>query len=376
MKDPYQVLGVEVHASKTEIKKAYRSRAKKYHPDLNPGNEEAAEKFKELSSAYDILQDDEKRALYDRYGAAAFENGGPGQSSGFGGFGFDPNDIFGDLFSDLFGRGGQSARRNPNAPQVGEDIRVEVRLSFREACFGTTKTIRIKRYRTCDDCHGNGAAPGSEKRTCPQCHGSGVSNQEVRTPFGRMINQTTCPRCHGDGYLIDRPCPSCHGEGRLLKEASLKLTVPAGVDDGNILPLRGEGHQGINGGAAGDVYVIFSVTASDLFKRSGSDLYLDLPISFAQAALGDQIEVPCLEGKKTFDLPKGTQTGAEFILPGEGVVHVRSGKKGDLYFRVHIQTPTHLNRAQEESLRAFQTSMGEASEAQESFWDKVKDFFD
>lgn len=376
MKDPYEVLGVEKNADKQTIKRAYRTKAKKYHPDLNPGDDAAAEKFKELSAAYDILQDDEKRQLYDRYGAQAFENGGPGAGGFSGGFGFDPTDIFGDLFSDFFGGGSRSRRQNPNAPKPGEDIRVEVKLTFKEAVFGTSKKIKLRRFRHCDHCQGSGAEPGSEKKTCPTCQGSGVTAQEVRTPFGRMVNQTTCPHCHGEGVIIEKPCRECHGQGRLKKEATISVDIPAGVDDGNILPIRSQGHEGQNGGAAGDIYVILRVAPSDIFTRRGSDLYLDIPVQFGQAALGDKIQVPGLEGKLNFDLPAGTQTGSLFTLKGEGVPHVRTGQKGDLHFRVNIVTPKKLNSEQKEALRAFQAAMGEESEESHSFWDKVKDIFD
>lgn len=376
MKDPYEVLGVEKNADKQTIKRAYRTKAKKYHPDLNPGDEAAAEKFKELSSAYDILQDDEKRQMYDRYGAAAFENGGMGGGGFSGGFGFDPTDIFGDLFSDLFGGGGRQRRQDPNAPRVGEDVRLEVKLTFKEAVFGTTKKIKLRRFRTCDHCHGNGAEPGSDKKTCPTCQGSGMTAQEVRTPFGRMVNQTTCPHCHGEGFIIEKPCKECHGQGRIKKETTISVDIPAGVDDGNILPIRGQGHEGLNGGAAGDIYVVLRVAPSEVFTRRGSDLYLDLPIRFSQAALGDKIQVPGLEGKLSFDLPAGTQTGTLFTIKKEGVPNVRSGHKGDLHFRVNIVTPKKLNSEQKDALRAFQTAMGEESEESRGFWDKVKDIFD
>ncbi len=373
MKDPYEVLGVDRNADISSIKSAYRKKAKKYHPDLNPGDKHAEEMFKELSTAYDILQDDEKRRLYDTYGASAFENGGMGGASNFGGFGFDMNDIFGDLFSDLFGGGRTSSYRNVR--RKGEDIRIELELSFKEAVFGCKKKIQFKRKESCSHCHGTGAEPGSNKKTCPRCQGSGVVQQQINSPFGRMINQTTCPQCHGEGRIIEKPCKACSGSGRESKKVSLNVNIPAGVDDGNIIPMSGQAHGGLNGGPAGDVYIILRVEPSGIFERRRNDLYVDLPISFSQAVFGDKVEVPVLEGREKFDLPEGTQTGSTFKLKGKGVKDVRTGRPGDLIFRVNIETPKNLNHDQKEALKAFQETMGEETEAKKNFWDKVKDVF-
>lgn len=373
MKDPYEVLGVDQTAELSEIKKAYRRKAKKYHPDLNPGDQEAAKKFTELSEAYDILQDPEKRRRYDTYGAAAFEQGGMG--GGFGGFGFDMNDIFGDLFSDFFG-GGRSAQSATRARR-GADIRKEVTLSFREAYEGATRTITIKRDHECRHCHGTGAKDGTAKKTCPTCHGSGVVNHEVHSPFGRMIQQTTCSTCGGTGEVIEQACPFCGGKGRESETVRLNVQIPAGVADGNILPMRGQGHGGENGGPAGDVYVILRVKPSELFERHGNDLFLDVPISFVQAALGDEIDVPTMEGREPFRIPAGTQTETSFTLAGKGVPDVRTKKKGDLQFRVRVQVPTDLSKEQTEALRAYGETMNDHVEVPEkNFWDKVKDLFD
>lgn len=377
MKDPYEVLGVERNADLNEIKRAYRKKAKQYHPDLNPGDEEAAEHFKELSEAYSILQDSEKRQMYDTYGAAAFENGGMGQGSGFGGFGFDMNDIFGDIFGDLFGGGRSRTNAGRRGPQRGADIQVEISLTFKEAVFGCKKKIKLKREEDCSVCHGTGAEEGSERKTCPRCHGSGMISQETRSPFGRMINQTICPDCRGEGTILEHPCKKCGGSGREKKQATLSLEIPAGVDDGNIMTLRGEGHRGRKGGSPGDVHVIFRVEASKFYQRHGKDLYFEMPLSFIQAALGDTVQVPTLEGKEDFKIPAGTQTGTDFTLKGRGVEDVRGGKRGNLYFRVKLETPTHLTDKQKKAMRAFGDSMGEeVTESEKNFFEKVKDLFD
>ncbi|WP_019189605.1 molecular chaperone DnaJ [Levyella massiliensis] len=372
MQDPYEVLGVSRNATLSDIKKSYRQKAKQYHPDLNPGDAEAAKKFNDLSEAYGILQDDEKRRLYDTYGAAAFENGAGGAG---GGFGFDMDDIFGDLFGDLFGRAG--ARQNPNRARRGADIRKEVRLTFKEAYFGVEKTVNIRREHECAHCHGTGAKDGTAKRTCPTCHGAGVINREVHSPFGRIVQQTTCPNCGGRGEVIDEKCPHCHGNGRETESVKLSVKIPAGIADGNILPMRGQGHSGANGGPSGDVYIVVRVEASELYERHGNDLYFEMPLSFVQATLGDEVEVPTMEGKEAFRIPAGTQTGTRFTLKGKGVRDVRTGRPGDLHFIIDIQTPTHLNEEQADALRAYAKTMGdEVEEKEKNFWEKVKDLFD
>lgn len=373
MQDPYEVLGVKRDAEIGDIKKAYRRKAKQYHPDLNPGDEKAAKKFNDLSEAYGILQDPEKRRLYDTYGETAFENG---MNGGTGGFGFDMNDIFGDLFGDLFGRRSSGVQDSHRARR-GADIRKELQLSFREAYFGVEKTITIRRESECSHCHGTGAKDGTAKKTCPTCHGNGVVNREVHTPFGRMIQQVTCSTCNGRGEIIEETCPHCHGQGREIENRTLSVKIPAGVADGNILPMRGQGHGGANGGPAGDVYIVLRVAPSAFYERHGNDLYFELPISFVQATLGDEVEVPTMEGKETFRIPKGTQTGTRFTLEGKGVPDVRSKRRGDLHFVVDIQTPTHLNEEQADALRAYAKVMGDTvEEKQKNFWEKVKELFD
>ncbi len=375
MKDPYVVLGVERTASKEVIKKVYRQKAKKVHPDLNPGNEEAHERFAELSNAYEILQDDQKRALYDQYGEAAFENGGGG---GFGGgFSFDMNDIFGDLFGDLFGMGMGRGATGANQPRPGSDIRLAVDLTFKEAVFGVKKEIHFDRMENCPSCHGEGLEAGTEKKTCPDCEGKGVINRTVRTPFGTMVNQVHCSRCGGTGEIIDHPCKKCKGTGQVKKEMTFEINIPAGVDDGNIIPLYGKGNAGFHGGPAGDAMVILRVENSSFYQRYGKDLYFEMPISFSQAALGDTLELPTLTGKEEFDLPPGTQTGTRFTLKGKGIADVRGRSPGNLYFTVHIEVPKKLKKDQREALLRFANTMGEEVESQKkSFWDNVKDLFE
>ncbi len=376
MKDPYIVLGVERTASKEVIKKTYRQKAKKYHPDLNPGDEEAHEKFAELSNAYEILQDDEKRSLYDQYGEAAFENGG-GASGFAGGFSFDMNDIFGDLFGDFFGMGMGRGSSRANQTRQGSDIRVFVELTFKEAVFGVKKEIHFDRMENCPHCQGEGMEPGTSRSTCPDCGGKGVINRTVRTPFGTMVNQASCSRCQGTGMIIDHPCKECQGTGQIKKKVTYEIDIPAGVDDGNIIPLYGKGNVGYHGGAAGDCMVVLRVKASSFYQRRGKDLYFDMPITFPQAALGDTIQVPTLTGKEAFDLPAGTQTGTRFTLKGKGIADVRKGRPGNLYFTVRIQVPEKLKKEQREALIRFSDTMGEEIEIQKkSFWENVKDLFD
>lgn len=373
MKNPYELLEVDTNASVTEIKKSYRKKAKQYHPDLNPGDEEAAEHFKELSEAYAILSDDEKRRKYDTYGAAAFENGGMG-AGGFDMSGFA--DLF-DIF-DLFGGGGGRARRaNPNAPMQGEDIHFELVATFKEAVFGAERTIQVPTEVECSKCHGHGTADGERAEVCPTCHGTGEVQQRSVNGFMSFVRNATCPTCQGNGKLIEEACDKCHGSGRDSMRKSVKISIPEGVDDGNILPIRGHGHQGKNGGPNGDLYVVFRVEKSDIFTRQGDDLYYELPISFPQAALGDTVQVATLEGLKDFEIPAGTQPGQRFTMKGEGVPNVHTKRRGNLKFDVVMEVPKHLNDEQQEALRAYSKTMGESPEGiKKSFFDKVKDIFD
>lgn len=367
----YEVLGVEKHASQQEIKNAYRKLAKKYHPDLNHGDEEAQEKLKEINTAYEVLGNEERRAQYDRYGDAMFQNGGMGAGAGFG----DMGDIFSDLFSDLFG-GGAGARARRNGPMVGSDIRVDLRVPFMEAVFGAEKEISYTKSEHCHHCEGKGYDETGSKKTCDRCGGTGQVSYAQDSMFGRFIRQEVCDVCHGTGEVIENPCPVCHGEGLERKKKKLRIKTPKGVDNGDVLPLQGEGNDGKNGGPAGDLYIVFHVEPHDIFRRQGLNLHFDMPISFTQAALGAKLDIPTTTGKEAFELKEGTRTGEQFRLRGKGIENQR-GQKGDLFFTVHIDTPTGLNEEQKELLRKFADATGEeVNEEKKGFFDKVKDLFD
>ncbi|MBO2534909.1 molecular chaperone DnaJ [Rummeliibacillus suwonensis] len=370
-RDYYEVLGLEKTASKDEIKKAYRKLSKKYHPDLNkePG---AEEKFKEIAEAYEVLSDDQKRARYDQFG-----HQDPNQ--GFGGFsGFGSTEGFGgfeDIFSSFFG-GGSRTRRDPNAPRKGDDLQYRMTISFEEAVFGKEKEIEIPREETCDTCHGTGAKPGTSKETCSYCNGTGQISETVNTPFGQIVNRRTCSHCQGTGQMIKEKCSTCHGTGTVKKRKKIKVNIPAGVDDGQQLRVSGQGEAGVNGGPAGDLYIVFHVRASDKFERDGDDIYLELPITFAQAALGDEIEVPTIYGKVKMKIPAGTQSGDRFRLKDKGVKNVHGYGNGDQHVIVKIKTPKKLTEKQKELLREFASISGDIPDEQSSsLIDKLKKKF-
>lgn len=371
-KDYYDVLGVERGADEKAIKRAYKKLAMQYHPDRTKGDKAKEEKFKEIQEAYEILGDKEKRAAYDQYGHAAFEQGGMG-GGGFGG-GFssaDFGDIFGDMFGDIFGGGGRGRQRVVR----GEDLRYDIQITLEEAVKGTTKDIQINTLAHCDSCDGSGAEKGSKVETCPSCHGSG----RVRRQQGFFVTEAVCPTCHGSGKKIEKPCKSCHGEGRVHKKKNLSVKIPAGVDTGNQLRLSGEGAAGENGAPAGDLYVVIHVKEHHIFERDGNNLYCEVPISFSMAALGGEIEVPTLDGKVKLKIPAETQTGKLFRMRGKGVTSTRSGYVGDLICRVVIETPVNLNKEQKELLEKLEESLkGQKSHSPKSssFLDGVKKFFD
>lgn len=375
MKNPYEVLGVDKSASLGDIKREYRKLAKKYHPDLNPDNKEAEQKFKDATLAYEILSDPEKKQKYDRFGAAAFENGGGGYTGGFEGFGGGFGDIFGDLFGDIFNQG-YSSSRSAKRPIKGADIQKEVRLSFAESAFGTDKEIQVRREVECHVCKGEKTAEGGKKETCPDCNGSGVVNEMTRTAFGTMSRTVTCETCHGTGEIIDKPCTNCKGDGKEYKSETIKIHIPSGIENQNVIRVTGKGHIGENGGPFGDLYVIVRVEDHEIFKRNGLDIYYEMPISFPTAALGGEIEVPTLKETKTFDIPKATQTGERFSLKKEGIKDERTGRQGNLYFYVKIITPTKLNKEQKDALKKFSQASGSEIKEEKSFFDKLKDFFD
>ena len=375
-RDYYEVLGVAKDASDDEIKKAYRKLSKKYHPDINK-EPDADEKFKEVAEAYEILSDSQKRAAYDQYGHASTDpnfgagyGGFGGGTGGFGGFtgGFD------DIFDTFFGGGGRS--RNYNGPRQGADLQYRVHLKFEEAIFGKKETIRYQREESCHTCDGSGAKPGTQPQTCSKCHGAGAVQVERNTPFGRVMTQAVCDVCSGTGKEIVDKCDTCFGSGRVEKEHSVSVTIPAGVEDGQQLRLAGQGEVGSNGGPYGDLYVVFYVEDSDIFDRDGAEIFYVLPISFAQAALGTEIEVPTVHGKVKLKVPAGTQTGTSFRLKGKGAPRLRGTGNGDQHVKVTVVTPKSLNEQQKEALQAFAEASGDHVSADEGgFFDKMRDAF-
>ena len=363
-RDYYEVLGLEKGADESAIKKAYRSLAKKYHPDMNPGDAEAEAKFKEVNEAYDVLSDPDKRAKYDQYGHAAFDPS-MGGGAGFGGFG-DFGD-FGDIFSSFFGGGfGGSSSARRNAPTRGEDIGVRITISFEEAAFGIKRDISYARVQKCPDCSGSGAAAGSSAETCPDCGGSG--QRRVTQRLGGMAFQSTvtCEKCKGSGKIIKNPCGNCRGTGYVRINRKLSVSIPAGIDDGERIALRGEGNEGRNGGPAGDLILIVSVRPHAFFERDGYNIYCEIPISIVDATLGAEIEVPTLEGKQKYDIPEGTQPGTSFTLKGKGIPYVNSSRRGDLVFSVNVEVPKNLSEKQKDAMRAFADACGEKNYAKKN----------
>ena len=369
-RDYYEVLGIQKGADEKEIKRAYKRLAMKYHPDRTKGDKESEEKFKEINEAYEVLADKEKRATYDQFGHAAFENGGAG-AGGFGGFsGADFGDIFGDMFGDIFG-GGRGRQRVVR----GEDLRYDIEITLEEAVRGTKKDIQINTLAQCEHCHGSGAEKDSKVETCATCHGTG----RIRQQRGFFVNEAACPHCNGSGKKIEKPCKKCHGDGRVHKKKNLSVTIPAGVDTGNQLRLSGEGAAGENGAPAGDLYVVIHVKEHHIFERDGSNLYCEVPISFTMAALGGEIEVPTLDGRVKLKIPEGTQTGKLFRMRGKGITAARSSYAGDLICKIIVETPISLNEEQKELLRKLEESLAGHSQHRPKsagFFDGVKKFFD
>ena len=379
-RDYYEVLGVSKTATEAEIKKAYRKLAMKYHPDYNPGDKEAEEKFKEINEAHEVLSDPEKRQRYDQYGFAGVDpNYGAGQGCGFGGGfgGVDLGDIFGDIFGGGFGGfGGGSARSNPNAPRKGQDIRVRITLSFDEAVHGCKKNITITRQQQCTECNGTGAAPGTSPETCPDCGGRGYTIRQQRTPFGVMQSQQPCTRCGGKGKLVKNPCKSCHGSGKVATKKTLEVNIPMGIDDDQSFALRGMGDAGANGGPAGDVIVMVTVRPDDLFQRDGYDVWVTVPITFSQAVLGDNVTVPTIDGKVEYTVPEGTQSGTTFRLRGKGIQYLNGRGRGDMYVKCEVEIPKKLNKAQRDALKKFEGTLKDDNyEKRKGFFKKLKDMF-
>ena len=356
-RDYYEVLGVKKDATADEIKKAYRKLTKENHPDLHPGDKACEERFKEANEAYEILSDEEKRKKYDQFGHAAFDPNagyGAGGFDGFGGFGG-----FGDIFSDIFGGFGGATRSNPNAPRRGESIRATVNISFEEAAFGCKKEVTVAKIETCADCKGTGCAPGTTPEICPDCKGTGQVTVAQRTPFGMMQSSSPCTKCRGTGKIIHQPCKTCRGMGSIRRQHKVEVTIPAGIDDGQTISKPGGGNAGVNGGPAGDLLVSVIVRPHARFERDGTSVLLEQEISYAQATLGAEVEVPTLDGKVKLTIPEGTQPGAVFRLRGKGIPFLRGSGRGDQFVSVTIKVPKNLTGSQKELLRQFAASMGE-----------------
>ncbi len=380
-RDYYEVLGVDRGASEDELKKAYRKLAKKYHPDLNPGDAEAERNFKEVNEAYEVLSDKDKKARYDQFGHAGVDpnfgaGAGAGGYGGFGGFDFDDlGSIFGDFFGGGFGGGRR--RADPNAPRRGGNSSASVVLSFEEAAKGCKKQVKVTRVSTCPDCSGSGAAKNGSVKTCTACHGTGQINVTQRTPFGAMQTQTVCTTCHGTGKIIDNPCGKCAGKGRIRTTENREVEIPAGIDDGQTIRVRGGGDAGVNGGPAGDLNITISVRPHPIFERNGFDVFCTIPVTFTQAALGAEIIVPTIDGKVKFNIPEGTQPGNEFKLRGKGIQRLNYSGRGDQYVTVTVEVPKNLSKKQKEILRAFDGESDDKNySSKKSFTEKLKSFFE
>ena len=373
-RDYYEVLGVSKGASEEEIKKAYKKLARKYHPDMNPGDKEAEEKFKEINEANEVLSDPDKKARYDQFGFAGVDpNYGAGAGGGaYGAGGFDFGDL-GDIFGSFFGGGFGGARANPNAPQRGESLRTSVNISFEEAAFGCEKEVSVDRYETCAVCHGSGCADGTSPEVCPDCHGSGQVQVRRQTPMGVFATTSPCGRCGGKGRIIKTPCTACRGSGLERKRRTIQAKIPAGIDNGQTISIRGQGHAGKNGGPSGDLLITITVRPHELFRREGTSVLCEAPITFAQAVLGAELEIPTIDGKVKYDLPEGTQSGTTFRLKGKGIPELNGRGRGDQYVTVYIETPRNLNREQKEALKKFAESVGDNNyEERKKFFKKFK----
>ena len=381
-RDYYEVLGVQKGASEDELKKAYRAMVKKYHPDLHPDDKDAEAKMKEVNEAYEVLSDRDKRQKYDQFGFAGVDPSyaagqggyGGGFSGDFGGFG-DIGDIFESFFGGGFG--GTRSQANPNAPRKGQDIRTGVQISFMEACKGTGVDIRVNRLEKCSDCGGTGARAGTSVETCPECHGTGSVRVTQRGMMGMVIQSTkACDRCGGRGKIIRDPCPTCSGQGRVRRVLSKNVNIPQGIDDGQTLRITGEGDCGTNGGGNGDLIIRVSVRADEMFEREGFDIYTEVPISYMQAALGDEILIPTIDGTVRYKIPAGTQNGDTFHLRGQGVPKLYRSSRGDHHATVRIEVPRNLNKRQQELLKAFDDSLDDRNTSdRKSFFDKMKNKF-
>lgn len=367
--DYYATLGVEKGASEQELKKAYRTLAKKYHPDMHPGDAEAEQKFKEVNEAYAVLSDPEKREKYDRFGHAAFDPAAGAGAGGFGGFGFDGGFDFGDIFSSFFGGGGSSSARR-RGPQRGSDVYVRLAIDFNEAVRGCKKDVSFDHVEACSHCHGSGAASGSGVETCATCRGTGQVTVQQNSPLGIFQSSRPCSSCNGSGKIVKDPCKNCRGKGFVKLTKKLSVSIPAGIDNEQRIALRGEGNAGRNGGTAGDLIIEISVRPHHIFERDGADVYCEIPITFVQAALGAEIDIPTLDGTEKYTVAEGTQSGTMFTLRGRGIPYVNSPRqKGNLYLTVNVEVPKNLSSKQKEILRNF------AAESKEANNEKSSKFF-
>lgn len=383
-RDYYEVLGVDRNADEATLKSAYRKLAKKYHPDMNPGDKEAEKKFKEASEAYAVLSDAEKRRQYDQFGHAAFEQGGAGgYGGGFDFSGMDMNDIFGDIFRDLFGGGGGRSRGSRSGPMRGADLRASVRIAFEEAVTGCEKQIDITLKDECDNCHGTGAKPGTSPETCPKCQGRGQVVYQQQSLFGTMQNVRTCPDCGGSGKIVKDKCPKCYGSGYTSSRKKISVSIPAGIDNGQSIRIREKGEPGVNGGPRGDLLVEVIVSRNPAFQRQGTDIYSTVPISFPQAALGGTIRIKTVDGEVEYDVKAGTQTDTRVRLRGKGMPSLRNKNvRGDHYATFVVEVPTNLSHAAKEALRAYdlengntlnQKGDGTSKSKKKGFMDKLKE---
>ncbi len=371
-RDYYEVLGVNKNSSDAEIKKAYRKEAKKYHPDLNPDNKEAETKFKEVNEAYEVLSNPEKKQKYDQFGFAGVDpNFGAGQGgAGFGGFDF--GDIFGDIFGGGFGGFGGGGQRR-NGPKRGADVRKVIEISFEEAAFGCKKNINITTQEKCGVCNGTGAKEGTSPQRCPDCNGSGQVRTQQRTILGYMTNVVTCPKCKGRGEIIKEPCKECHGDGRVRKSKTIEVNIPAGIDTNQTIQISGKGEAGEKGGPNGDLLLTVRIRPHQVFRRDEFDVFIDMPISFVQAALGATLTVPTLDGKVELKIPEGTQTGSRFRLSGKGINYLRGKGRGDQYVTVNVEVPEKLSDEQKETLKSM-FDEDKNYRRRKSFMEKMKDF--
>ena len=381
-RDYYEVLGLQKGASEADIKKAFKTMARKYHPDLHPGDKEAEEKFKEINEAYSVLNDPEKKARYDQFGHAGVDpNYGAGGEGGFGGFSGGFGDV-GDIFDSIFGGfggfgGGRSTAASANAPRRGGDINTSITIDFMEACQGVRKKVRINPFEQCPTCHGSGKDANTVETTCTACNGTGSVKINQRTPFGVISSQKVCSKCGGRGKIVTNPCKTCNGGGRVRKQKELEINIPAGIDNDQVLRVGGQGDVGLNGGPTGDLNVAISVRKHDLFNRRGNDIYCEIPITYAQAVLGAEITVPTIDGKVAYTIAEGTQTGTTFRLRGKGVKYINRDAHGDQYVTVNVEVPKKLTKKQKDLLKDFDASLDEKNhQKRTSFFKKLKEKLD